>query len=69
MSRHKINMGTYELNPTRYKLVRGTREGAPLCPYGNRYKWVGFDGKEKKYVRVTKRVYQNLIAFKEALPE
>ena len=67
MSRRKIDRETYDLDPARYNLVRGTREGAPLCPFGNRYKWVGFDSKEQKYIRLTKRVYKNLISRKEAI--
>ena len=57
----KVNKATYLENPSRYELRKGTAEGAPLCPYGNHYQWVGFDLEEKEYVRFTKSVFKELV--------
>lgn len=57
----KVNMETYLLNPNRYELRTGASEGAPSCPYGNRYKWVGYDLELQEYVRFTKSVFKILV--------
>ena len=54
-------MEEYYLNPQRYKLRTGQAEEAPACPYGNRYQWIGYDLKQKEYVRFTKSVFKKLI--------
>ena len=54
-------MEEYKLDPSRYQLRRGTEEGAPPCPYGNPYKWIGYDTKSKEYIRFTKSVFKLLI--------
>jgi len=40
----------------------GTRPDAPPCPFGHRFKWIGFDKEKKEYVRVTKSVFKRLIS-------
>ena len=57
----KVDKATYSLNPSRYELRKGTAEGAPLCPYGNHFEWIGYDLEEKEYVRFTKSVFKELI--------
>ncbi len=47
--------------PSRYELRSGREPEAPLCPYGNHYQWIGYDIKEREYVRFTKSVFKILI--------
>ena len=54
-------MEEYKLDPKRYQLRKGNEEGAPLCPYGNQYEWIGYDIKSKEYIRFTKSVFKLLI--------
>jgi len=35
-----ITSEVYELEPQRYKLRKGNTEGAPLCTFGNHFKWI-----------------------------
>lgn len=56
-----ITAEEFGLSPNRYELRKGTDEGAPLCPFGNRFQWIGFDKESKTYVRVTKSVFRKLI--------
>ncbi|MFK2820026.1 hypothetical protein U0L90_07860 [Flavobacteriaceae sp. LMIT009] len=65
MRLRKINSETYHSNTSRYELVPGTKEGAPLCPYGNHYKWIGYDKNENEFVRMTKSVFKKLIDLKD----
>jgi hypothetical protein len=62
----KVNMETYLQDPQRYELRRGDTEGAPLCPYGNHFQWIGFDRQEREYVRFTKSVFKLLIRTQHA---
>jgi hypothetical protein len=57
----KIDKEQFVKDQSRYSLVKGTIEGAPLCPYGNHYKWVGYDRETKTFVRFTKSVFLNLV--------
>lgn len=57
----KINKEAFLLNPLRYELRKGNIEGAPLCPFGNHYQWIGFDYENQEYVRFTKSVFKHLI--------
>jgi hypothetical protein len=57
----RISAEIYAQNPTRYSLVSGLNEGAPMCPFGNHYQWIGFDNEEQNYVRFTKSVFKKLI--------
>lgn len=54
-------METYLLNPDRYELRSGATPGAPPCPYGNQFEWVGYDKTEENYVRFTKSVFKLLV--------
>lgn len=57
----KIDMLTYLQEPARYELRAGDAEGAPPCPYGNQYAWVGYDKELEEYVRFTKSVFKKLV--------
>lgn len=51
--------------PDRYSLRSGHTAGAPLCPYGNHYEWIGYDELTKTYVRFTKSVFKRLVQLQE----
>lgn len=57
----KVDHEAYSLNPDRYELVSGNTAGAPNCPYGNKYQWIGFDKETKEFVRFTKSVFKKLV--------
>ena len=57
----KVNMEQYLLEPERYELRSGQESDAPLCPYGNRYQWIGYDLEMQEYVRFTKSVFKKQI--------
>lgn len=62
----KVDMHTYLENPLRYTLRSGAMyDDAPLCLYGNKLQWVGYDLKLKEYIRFTKSVFKLLIRKKE----
>lgn len=61
MELRKVNMEQYQSSPHRYTLVSGIIDGAPLCPYGNHYEWIGFDDSNREFVRFTKSVFKLLI--------
>ena len=54
----KVNMEQYLLSPEQYKLVSGDNDGAPLCPYGNHFEWIGYGTISEEYVRFTKSVFK-----------
>lgn len=54
-------MQAYLKEPERYQLRPGSEAGAPLCPYGNHYKWIGYDKATGTYLRFTKAVFKKLI--------
>lgn len=54
-------METYLLAPQRYELRSGDAEGAPFCPYGNQYLWIGYDLELQEYIRFTKSVFKLLV--------
>ena len=56
-----ITAEVFSLAPERFELRKGTLPDAPPCPFGHRFKWIGFDKAEMKYVRVTKSVFKRLI--------
>lgn len=53
-------MEDYLREPNRYELRKGSMEGAPACPYGNQYQWIGYDKKRSDYIRFTKSVFKLL---------
>lgn len=57
----RINKQLFDLDPERFQLLSGETEGAPLCPYGNKYEWIGFDKQEQIFVRFTKSVFKKLL--------
>lgn len=50
-----VDSASFELDKERYEL-RTHDPDAPLCPYGNRREFIGFDKQENSYVRFTKSV-------------
>lgn len=54
-------MESYLVMQGRYEIRSGKDSGAPLCPYGNHYEWIGFDKETKEYVRFTKSVFIKLL--------
>ena len=56
-----ITAEIFNLSPERYELRKGSMPDAPLCPFGNRFEWIGFDKQQSKYVRLTKSVFKRLI--------
>ena len=54
-------MADYQEQPDRYALVSGDKPDAPDCPYGNKFKWIGYDYQTCEYVRFTKSVFKLLI--------
>ena len=56
-----ITAEIFNLSPDRFELRKGTSSDAPPCPFGHRFKWIGFDKKEMKYVRFTNSVFKRLI--------
>lgn len=57
----RINKEVYHQNMERYELRTGDTSGAPLCPYGNTYQWIGYDKEAGEYVRFTKSVFNKLM--------
>jgi len=57
----KINHSEYIKSPEIYSLISGDQKGAPLCPYGNTYRWIGYDHDRNEYVRFTKSIFKRLI--------
>ncbi len=62
MNLKHINSEIFYKNPNRYELVSGRVKGAPNCPYGNHYQWIGYDKLENKFVRFTKSIFKKLIS-------
>lgn len=65
MTLKRIDSESYNKNPQRYALISGATKGAPLCPYGNHYKWIGFDNDKNEFIRFTKSVFKKLVAQKK----
>jgi hypothetical protein len=60
-----ITSAIFNAEPNRYELRKGNSEEAPLCPFGNHFKWIGYDTKTKQYIRFTKSIYKRLIQQKD----
>ncbi len=56
-----ITADLYKASPQRYELRKGNVEGAPLCPFGNQFEWIGYDLEDQVYVRMTKSVFKKMI--------
>jgi len=56
-----VDSQSYVREPDRYELRHGSEPLAPSCPYGNRYKFIGFDKISKEYVRLSKSVFKKLV--------
>ncbi|MFT4971058.1 MAG: hypothetical protein ACI9XO_001811 [Paraglaciecola sp.] len=56
-----ITAEVYKLKPKRYQLRKGNMDGAPPCPFGHQFKWIGYDIELMRYVRVTTSVFKKLI--------
>ena len=57
----KVGKEEYLSAPEHFNLRSGSEEGAPKCPYGNNYQWIGYDLVIEEYVRFTKSVFKILI--------
>ena len=57
----RVNMESFLINPDRYELRKGTTLGAPNCPFGNNYRWIGFDRDTNEYIRFTTSVFKKLV--------
>lgn len=65
----KITAEIYEKDKERYTVVSGHVTGAPTCTFGNVQQWVGYDKKQKRFVRFTKSVFKKLIQQIENKPQ
>ena len=61
----RVLMNEFSKQPDRYELRSGSSEGAPLCPFGNHFQWIGYDKELEEYVRFSKSVFKELIQEKE----
>ena len=59
-----INRQQFDQNPDNFEL-RINDENAPLCPFGNQRKFIGFDKEKNEYVRFTKSVLKKVLAERE----
>ncbi len=62
----------FNQRPESFELRKGTTAGAPLCPAGNLFKFVGYDLVNVRYVRLTKSVFRKLVKVhsqKDSLPD
>jgi len=57
----RVTMADFLKRPNQYELRSGSREGAPLCPFGNHFEWIGYDKEYLEYVRFSKSVFKKLI--------
>ena len=57
----RIIMNDFIKNPDRFELRSGLESGAPKCPFGSHYKWIGFDTVKKEYIRFSKSVFKKMI--------
>ena len=57
----QLDKEAYDFEPSRYELRIGNSEDAPNCPYGNKYRYIGYDLKRDEFVRFTKSVFKILI--------
>jgi len=57
----RVLMKDFLRQTDRYELRSGSSEGAPLCPFGNHFQWIGYDKKEGEYVRFSKSVFKKLV--------
>lgn len=57
----KVNREQFDDSPDRYELRSGNTDDAPNCPYGNKFKWIGFDKKTNEYVRFTTSFFKELV--------
>ncbi len=62
----RVIMDEFLKQPDRYELRPGNSKGAPLCPFGNHFQWIGYDKEEAEYVRFSKSVFKNLIQKSES---
>lgn len=61
MSLTRVNSKIFNQNPSQYELVSGNTKGAPKCPYGNTYQWIGYNHSNDSFVRFTKSIFKKLI--------
>ena len=56
----RVLMEEFLRQPNRYELLSGSSEGAPLCPFGNHFQWIGYDNEMGEYVRFSKSLFKIL---------
>lgn len=54
----RVVKADFDRDPARFEF-RTRDAAAPLCPYGNRYAWIGFDREAGEYVRFTKSIVRD----------
>lgn len=59
-----IDSRQFDQNPNNFEL-RVNDINAPLCPFGNQRKFIGFDKQRNEYIRFTKSVLKKLISLLE----
>ena len=57
----RVIMEEFLKEPNKYELRSGSCEGAPLCPFGNNFQWIGYDKEAAEYVRFSKSVFKKLV--------
>ncbi len=59
-----IDRRQFDQNPNNFEL-RINDKNAPLCPFGNQRKFIGFEKEKNEYVRFTKSVLKKVLAERE----
>lgn len=59
-----IDKRQFDQNPNNFEL-RVNEVNAPLCPFGNQRKFIGFDKEKNEYVRFTKSVLKKILSIQE----
>lgn len=55
-----VDVEFYQMDESRYDLRVNDPE-APLCPYGNKRVYIGFDRYKNNYIRFTKTILRKLL--------
>lgn len=59
-----IDKRQFDQNPNNFEL-RVNDANAPLCRFGNRRKFIGFDKQRNEYIRFTKSVLKRILSIQE----
>ena len=55
-----VDAESYRMDESRYELRVNDLE-APLCPYGNKRVYIGFDRNKNNYIRFTKTLLRKIL--------